>query len=45
MLGDGGLGDTEAGGRITHRRGAGGKPLDYPASDRVRQRTERIVNH
>jgi hypothetical protein len=45
VLGDRGLGHSEAGGGIAHGRRTLGEALDDAPADRVRKRPERIVNH
>ena len=45
VLRDGGLRDSEARRGVADPRGARGQALDDPASDRMRERLERIVHH
>ena len=45
VLGDRRLGHSEAAGGLTDGGGTSGEALDDPAPDRVRERSERIVNH
>jgi hypothetical protein len=45
VLGDGGLRDAEAGRRVTDGSRTESEALDDAAPNRVRQRSERIVNH